>query len=63
MSYDVGRRRVSDLTLLWLWHKLAAAALIPPLVWELPYAIPAAIKSKKIKNLKNKPQLCNLGAI
>ena len=23
--------------LLWLWYKLAAAALIQPLAWELPY--------------------------
>lgn len=25
--------------LLWLWYRAAAAALIRPLVWELPYAV------------------------
>ena len=27
-----------DLVLLWLWHRLVAAALIQPLAWELSYA-------------------------
>ena len=31
----IGRRGGSDLVLLWLWHRLAAAALIRPLAWEL----------------------------
>ena len=35
---------VKDLTLLWLWCWLAAAALIQPLTWELPYAAGAAPK-------------------
>ena len=39
--------------LLWLWHWPAAAALIQPLAWELPYASGAALKSKK-KNQKRK---------
>ena len=34
------------LLLLWLWLWLAAAALIQPLVWELPYAVGVALKSK-----------------
>ena len=29
---------VKDLVLLWLWCRLAAAAPILPLSWELPYA-------------------------
>ena len=33
--------------LLWLWLRLAAAGLIGPLAWELPYATGAAIKIKK----------------
>ena len=37
----------SVLVLLWLWHRLAAAARIRPLAWELPYAAGAALKSKK----------------
>ena len=35
-----------DLSLLWLWHKPSAVAPIRPLVWELPYATGAALKSK-----------------
>ena len=62
MSCGVGRRHSSDPLLLWLWCRLAAAAPIQPLAWELPYAIGAAIKRIKIiivklfkfKNLKNK---------
>ena len=32
--------------LLWLWHRLAAAAPIRPLAWERPYATCVALKSK-----------------
>ena len=39
MSCSVGRRCGLDPTLLWLWFRLAAAALIWPLAWELPNAI------------------------
>ena len=38
LSCAVGCQQCSDLALLWLWHRLAAAALIGPLVWEPPYA-------------------------
>ena len=38
MSCGVDRRCGSDLALLWLWHKLAAAAPIRLLAWEPPYA-------------------------
>ena len=37
---------VKDLALLWLWCRPAAAALIRPLAWELPYAAGVALKSK-----------------
>ena len=37
---------VEDLALLWLWHRPAAAALIRPPAWELPYATGAAGKMK-----------------
>ena len=47
MSWGVGRRRGSDLALLWLWRSLAAVALIRPLTWEPPYATDAALKRKK----------------
>ena len=38
---------VKDPALLWLWCRLAAAAPIQPLAWELPYAASAALKGKK----------------
>ena len=38
---------VKDLTLLWLWCRLAAAAAIQPLVWELPHTAGAAVKRAK----------------
>ena len=50
MSCGVDSRHSLDPTWLWLWCRLAAAAPVRPLVWELPYAIGAALKkSKKIK--------------
>ena len=33
-------------------HRLAGAALIRPLAWELPYAAGVALKSKKKKKKK-----------
>ena len=36
-----------DLVLLWLWYRPAAAALIPPLAWDLPYPAGAGVKRKK----------------
>ena len=47
MSCGVGRKLGLDLELLWLWHRLAAIALIRPLVWELPYAVGAVLKRRK----------------
>ena len=47
MSCAVGHRLGSDLALLWLCCGLAAAALIAPLAWELPYAAGVAPKKKK----------------
>ena len=43
----VGWRCVLDPALLWWQHRLAAAALIWPLAWKLPYATGAALKRKK----------------
>ena len=40
---------VKDRALLWLWHRLAAAAPIQPLAWELPYATGVALKRQKKK--------------
>jgi len=38
-----------DLALLRLWCRPAAAALIRPIAWELAYAAPVALRSKKKK--------------
>ena len=43
-SCRVGLRHSSDLALLWLWHRLAAVALIRPIAWEFPYATGATLK-------------------
>ena len=47
MSCGVGHRCSLELALLWLWHRLAATALIRPLTWESPYAVGAALKGPK----------------
>ena len=54
MSCGVGHRHGSDPGLLWLWHRLAASALIRPLAWEPPYAVGVALKTKKKKKKKKK---------
>ena len=41
--------------LLWLWHRLAALALIQPLAWELLYATGPALKKKKKKKKTSIP--------
>ena len=53
MSCGTGGRRSSDPALLWLWRRLAATALIPPLAWEPPYVMGAALKRQKKKKKKN----------
>ena len=45
MNCGVGHRHILDLALLWLWCRLTTAALICPLVWELPYATSVALKN------------------
>ena len=49
MCCGVGHKCSSDLALLWLWCRLAAAGPIQPLVWELPYASGSALGKKKKK--------------
>ena len=49
MSLGVGLRYGLDPELLWLWCRLAAAPLIQPLAWELPYALGAALKRQNKK--------------
>ena len=50
MSCGAGHRHGSDLALLWLWSRLAAAALIRPQAREPPHAASAALKRQKTKN-------------
>ena len=57
MSCGVGRRHGTDPALLWLWCRVAATALIRPLVWELPCAANMALKRPK----KKKKQLLSYG--
>ena len=40
--------------MLWLWHRLAATALIPPLAWELLHATGVALKRLKKKREKER---------
>ena len=56
MSCGVGHRHDSDPTLLWLWHRLAVAALIGPLAWELSYAMGVVQKKQKKKKKKKKKE-------
>ena len=46
VSCGIGLRGGSDLALLWLWCRsaAAAAALILPLAWRLPYAVRVTLK-------------------
>jgi len=47
MSCSVGLRCGLHLALLWLWHRVAAAAPIQTLAWELPCAEDVALKRQK----------------
>ena len=70
MSCGVGGRCGLDPTLLWLWQRPVAIALIRPLAWEPPHATGAALekakrqtnKQTKMKkqNKKNQPNKKNL---
>ena len=51
-----GHRHGSDLVLLWLWHRLAAVALIQPFAWECPYAAGVTLNKQKQKNPPKNPQ-------
>ena len=58
VSCSVGHRR--GLNPVWLWHRPAAADLIRPLAWKLPYAACAALKRKKKKKREREKQVCVL---
>ena len=47
--------------MLWLWHRLAAAALIRPLAWETPYAAGVAVtRTKRQKKKRERNALSNV---
>ena len=46
--------RCLDPMSLWLWYKPAAAALIRPLAWDLPYVTGSALKSKQTQQNETK---------
>ena len=46
VSCGIGHRPGSDPTLLWLWCRPVAVALVQPLAWELPYAMGMALKKR-----------------
>ena len=56
MNYGIGDRRGLDLALLWLWYRLAAAALIQSLAWKLPYVVGVALKRPKGGKKKKRPK-------
>ena len=51
MSCSINHRHGLDPMLLWLWRRLAAAAPIPPLAWDPPYAEGATLKKQKKKKM------------
>ena len=55
MSCGAGRRRGSNLALLWPWRRLAATVPIKPLAWEPPHATGVALKGEK-DNLKKEEE-------
>ena len=57
VSCGVGRRCGSDPMCLWLWCRLAAAAPIQPLAWELPYAAGVALKNIAPPQKKKKKEM------
>ena len=60
MSCGIAHRCSSDLALLWLWCRPAAAARLQPLAWELSYAAGVAQKRPKKKKIAE-ISLCLLG--
>ena len=63
MSYGVGCRCGSDPVLPWLWHRLAATALIRPLAWEPPHAGCVTLKRQKDQKKKKKIQHCHCSGL
>ena len=60
MSCGVGCRHSLNLALLWLWHKLAAVALIRPLAWDPPWYCRCGPKKKKRKKEEKRKKKAKL---
>ena len=58
MSCDAVYRQDLDPTLLWLWCRSAATALIRPLAWELLHAKGVALKGQKKKKKRAECLIC-----
>ena len=56
MSCGAGRKHGLDSTLLWLWRRLLAIALIRPLAWEPPYNRCSPKTRQKKKTQTPKPR-------
>jgi len=56
MSCGVGRRRGLDPTLLWLWCRPAAVALIRFWAWESPYAEAASLEKRQQQQQQQQQQ-------
>ena len=56
MSCEVGLRCGSDPELLWPWRRLADAASIGPLAWELPHAADVALERKERRKEGERPK-------
>ena len=54
MNCGIGLRHSLDPGLLWLWHRLAAAAPIQPLAWALPYTVGMRLERQKKRKEKKK---------
>ena len=55
VSYGVGRRHSSDLSL--LWRRVEGEAPIRPLAWEISCTTGAALKSGEKKKKKSRPRI------
>ena len=47
VSCSVSHRQGLDLVLLWMWHRLTAAAQVQPPAWKSPHAAGMIVKKKK----------------
>ena len=58
LSCGIGCRCGSDPTLLWMWLRLEATALILLLAWELPYVTGAALNTHTHTHTRTRTRTC-----